>query len=130
MQQNMEAVLPLLCYRWLTWDLHWFKLAVCTVTHRSQGACCSPKHVLSVVNNNTIMEKWEKTARGWHSSKQLFKSIWLMAAIHQLELCIVCVTLTVRQILINSLFGLCYIIYNDFLWKSNHYIYSQFDFDS
>ena len=67
------------------------------------------------------MEKREKPAGGWRSSKQLVKSIWLMAAIHQLELCIVCVTLTVRQILINSLFSLCYIIYNDFLWKSNHY---------
>lgn len=42
-----------------------------------------------------------------------------MTAIYQLELC---VTLTVRQILINSLFSLCYIIYNDFLWKSNYYI--------
>lgn len=68
------------------------------------------------------MEKREKAARDGHSSTQLFKSIWLIAAIHQMELCTVSVTLLVGQILINSLFTLCYIKYNDIHWKSNYYI--------
>lgn len=101
-------------------DPSWLSLAVCSVTHT--GARCSPKHVLFMVNNkrNQSGEKKKRLPEVGIYPNSWF--IWLMAAIHQLELCIVCMTLTVRQILINSLFSPRYIIYNDFLWKSNRYI--------